>query len=188
LTVTDAPSATQKPSTNILTPAEVTFADRAGDAFTSDGGGTYYNSSSLEVGFWSKSRDLVLRGSGRALNIDYTNLISGSGPTGTTVETSIFMNIHQILDMAPGTTRSTIGVFRTSVGPSVSWFRFNAPAYPDATLVHVDRALDGTWTVTADASTSTDRAALTQTKGNRETLMAYYSMPFQLSVVCPTCF
>ena len=183
---TSAPGAVQKLSFNTFTPAEVTLADRPGDAVTSDGAGTYYNSSQLEVGFWSKSRDLVVRGSGRALNIDYTNLISGSGPVGTSVETDIFMIVHGIQDMALGSSRSTIAVVRTTVGPSYSWFRFNS-TLPNATLVQVDRALDGAWTVGADTHTGTDRAALTQTKGNREILQGYYSLPFQLTVVCPTC-
>ncbi len=173
----DGAGAKPPPATTLL-PATITFSDRPGDAITSDGGS--YSNGALEVGFWTASKDLVLKGSGRALTLNHTNRVSGTGPIGTTVVTDIFLNVHGILDMALGESRvATVAVKRTST----EFFRFNS-TYSSATMVNVVRDGSGVWTVTAD-DPSSDRAALT--KSPKNSTLGVYAMPFQLTAVCPTC-
>jgi hypothetical protein len=171
--------ASAKPPGTTLIPATITFSDRPGDAITSDGGGSYVNGA-LEVGFYTDSKDLVLKGDSRALTLNHTNRISGTGPIGTTLVTSIFVNVHGILDMALGESRvATVAVHRTSM----EVFRFNS-IYTGATTVNVVRDGSGVWTVTAD-DPSSDRAALT--KSPKNSTLGVYAMPFQLTALCPTC-
>jgi hypothetical protein len=174
-----------KPGGDQLYPADITFADRAGDAIVSDGLGPYTNGDGFDAGFYSASNDLVLRGGRqpRYLQFDYSNQISGSGPTGTCQEGSfMFMNIHNILGMSPGDTKQGTATF----GPCIvsGTLQFNQTTYTGTDNVEVVRNMDGSWTVT---STGNSAAALFERKGNRNILLGLYSMPFQITAVCPTC-
>jgi len=165
------------PSTTAI-PGAVTFSDRPGDAITSDGLGTYVDGGRLEVSFYTASKDLVMRGGSRTLNLNHENRISGTGAIGTTQVSDIFMNIHHILDMKRGDTRVVAATFKRV---NTEFFHFNEAYDSDATKVTVVRDAAGAWTVTADPDT--DRTALIK-KG---TAIGLYAMPFQLTAVCPTC-
>ena len=166
------------PSTTAI-PGAVTFSDRLGDAITSDGLGTYVDGGRLEVSFYTASRDLVMRGGSRTLNLNHETRISGTGAIGTTQVSDIFMNIHHILDMARGETRVVAATFKRV---NTEFFHFNQAYDSSATKVTVVRDDDGAWTVTA-SDPDTDLTALIK-KG---TAIGLYAMPFQLTAVCPTC-
>jgi hypothetical protein len=171
-------AAKPSPSTTQI-PATVTFSDRVGDAIRSDGGGTYVNGGRLEVVLYTQSKDLVMRGGSRALSLSYTNPLNGTGPVGTTVVNDIFMNIHGILDMVPGTSLIKGATFRRNAREV---FQFNNTYHLDATKVSVVRDTATKWTVTADDPT-TGRAVLLK----NGTALGVYAMPFQLTVVCSSC-
>jgi len=186
------------PSTDTLYPATVTFSDRFGDAITSDyansGNHSYTNTPAkrFEVGFHTVTNDLVMRtlsnSIGRYLAFSFAPIAPPSAPTGTLQQNDMFMNIHTILNMPTGTAKNTVANFSSDVG----MFRYT-PTWVDptyATLVFVSRS-GNVWTVTADPNpvpgAPGDVAGLVKTKGNTETLVGLYHMPFQITVTCPTC-
>jgi len=164
--------------TDVFYPATLTFSDRGGDAIYSDGSGQYVNGGQTELGFHSVTNDLVMRGDSgsRFVTFDSTNQITTTGPEAITNEFDVFMNIRGILNMAPGSSRTT--------NARVSGFRFNPATYAGTTSVDVSRGVDGVWTITADGL---DIAALVQVVRGKEKVMGQYYMPFQITVVCPTC-
>jgi len=164
--------------TDVFYPATLTFSDRAGDAITGDGAGAYVNGGQTELGFHSVTNDLVMRGDSgtRFVTFDSTNQATTGGPEGITNEFDVFMNIRGILNMTPNSSRTT--------NARVSGFRFNPTTYPGTSTVDVDRDLEGAWTVTAAPDAI---AALVQIVKGKEKVMGQYYMPFQITVVCPTC-
>jgi len=185
---------------NMFYPATVTFSDRVGDNITSDAATTgthsYTNggSAKLECGFYEVSSDLVLKQLAgplpRYLAFSMTPITPSGAPTGTLQERNIFMNIHNILSMPVGTGKNALASFKTSVGelklmPITKWI--DPTTY--ATQVFVSRT-GNVWTVTADPGTPPgpgDVAALTTTKGYKESLVGLYHTPFEITVTCPTC-
>lgn len=168
--------------TDVFYPATLTFSDRAGDAITdaitSDGAGAYVNGGQTELGFHSVTNDLVMRGDSgsRFVTFDSTTPVPPTGPGGVSNEFDVFMNIRGILNMAPGSSRTTTA--------RVSGFRFNPTNYQGTTTVDVFRDDAGVWTITADGA---DIAALVQVVRGKEKVMGHYYMPFQITVVCPSC-
>ena len=98
------------------------------------------------------------------------------GPEAITNEFDIFMNIYGILNMTRNSSRTTHG--------RVSDFRFNPTKWPGTSTFDVYRDGAGVWTVTADGA---DIAALVQIVRGKEKSLGQYYMPFQITVVCPTC-
>ena len=177
--------AAQKKPTNTTYPAVVTFSDQAGDRITSDGGGPYVSGGQLSVAFTSQGNHLMLSGSNgsRYLFVDYTDRLTTTGPIGTIPEADIFMNIHNILDMAPGTFRQTSAAVRVHLN-GYKFFRLNPTNFPGTTLVDVERHVDGTWIVTGGSDTV---SALIEEKGRTQTVAGLYGMPFQLTATCASC-
>jgi hypothetical protein len=167
LAATPGELAAKPPPATTHIPGTITFSDRTNDGITSDGSGTYVDGSQLEVGFYTASRDLVMTGGGRQLTFHHTNL-------GTTVY-GMFMNVHGILDMSKGTSRTNVtAAFKRS---STDFFRFNPVNFSGTSYVTVDRDLDGIWTVTADNPSA--QAALVKNR-----VLGIYEMPFQLTAQC----
>ena len=180
--------------------ATVTFSDRAGDNIRSDyltsGSHSYVDggSAKIESGFWQLSGDFVLRQlTGplpRYLSFSLTPITPAGAPSGSLTERNIFMNIQNILTLPPGQATNAIAIFGTAVGqlkllPNSRWI--DTSTY--ASTVFVSR-IGNTWTVTADPGVPPgpgDVAALTQTKGFKESLVGLYHTPFQITVTCPTC-
>jgi len=160
-------------------PAEVTFADGAGDAITSDGGGTYLGAQLFTL----SNQDLALNLSGgtRSLNFDLNGLISGDGaPTGTLADQAK-MNIVNIGGMGIGATKMTRAIFNTVTGQ----VNFDQAADAQTVSVSVTRVDQQTWTVSTDGG---DTAVLVRAaKANKTTKVGYYHLPFHLTVVCPGC-
>lgn len=164
--------------TDVFYPATLTFSDRAGDAITGDGAGAYVNGGQTELGFHSVTSDLVMRGNSgsRFVTFDSTNQVTTTGPEAIRNEFDVFMNIRGILNMTPNSSRTTTA--------RVSGFRFNPATYAGTSVVEVYRDDAGVWTITADGA---DIAALVQIVKGKEKVMGQYYMPFQITVVCPTC-
>jgi len=184
---------------NTFYPATVTFSDRLGDKITSDylttGNHSYTNggSAKLEVGFYEVSADLVLKqlvgNLPRFLAISFAPITPPGAPSGSLRERNIFMNIHGILTIPPGTARNA----RTDINTAVGTFKHN-PNWVDTTAYATEVLVSRTgnvWTVTADPNpipgAPGDVAGLVKTKGFTETLVGLYHMPFQITVTCPTC-
>jgi len=163
--------------TDVFYPATLTFSDRLGDAITGDGA-SYVNGGQTELGFHSVTNDLVMRGDSgsRFVTFDSTNQVTTAGPEAITNEFDVFMNIRGILNMTRNSSRTTTA--------RVSGFRFNPATYAGTTSVDVYRDDAGVWTITADGL---DIAALVQVVRGKEKVMGQYYMPFQITVVCPTC-
>lgn len=164
--------------TDVFYPATLTFSDRVGDAITGDGAGAYVNGGRTELGFHSVTNDLVMRGDSgsRVVTFDSTNQVTTTGPEAITNEFDVFMNIRGILNMTPNSSRTT--------NARVSGFRFNPTNWPGTSTVDVYRDGAGVWTVSADGA---DIAALVQIVKGKEKSLGQYYMPFQITVVCPTC-
>jgi hypothetical protein len=180
-----------KPGGDELWPADLTFADRSGDAITSDGLGAYVHSDGggYESAFHSSTGDFVLRGSdgGRIVNVDFTNRLTGSGPVGAVADDRPFIRVAAIRDLQVGASQSAVAVFSSLPGgqtPGKFWF--NPNKHGDSIRVAVVRNDTCTWTVTADPGV--DVAALEQSaKGNKTTVVGTYAMPFQMTIVLQGC-
>jgi hypothetical protein len=186
LTLSSSSPSVQAGSQDTPYSATVTFRDDPSDGITSDGGGSYGDSSNrrLEVAFHSVTGDLVMRGNARRLMFNLSGRISGTGPTGVVVD-ELFMNIRNILALPSGAAMETIAVFR----PSIGVLRFDPAADDGATLVYVSR-LDQTWTVTADpanAAPAGDVAVMHQTRKGKTVNVGLYRLPFEITVDCPSC-
>jgi len=166
----------QKAPRDIFYPATAAFSNRIGDAITSDGLGTYANGGGMDLGFHSVTNDLVIGGGPRYIQFNSTDQVTTTGPEGVIQDFDYFINIHGILNMAPGE-------FRQSTA-NMSDFRFNPTKWAGTTRVSVFRDFDGAWTITAEPS---DVSALTQVVKGKEKAIGLYHMPFQLTVVCPSC-
>jgi hypothetical protein len=161
--------AAKPPPATTLIPAMITFSNRPGDAITSDGGGTYVRGGRLEVGFYTLSEDLVMRGGGRTVVFSHPDL-------GTTQD--LFVNIHGILNMGKGTSRSNgTAAFRRT---STNFLRFNPDNYAGTSFVTVSRDTAGVWTVTAN----NPNALAAHVRNNN--VLGIYAMPFQLTAQCVT--
>ena len=160
-------------------PAEVTFADRAGDAITSDGGGAYVTAQLFTLS--TQDLSLNLSGEPRSINFDLNGLISGTGaPTGTLADQAK-MNIVNIGSMGLGATKITRAIFNTVTGQ----FNFDQAADAQTFSVSVTRVDQQSWTVSTDGG---DAAVLVRAgKANKTIKVGYYHLPFQLTVVCPSC-
>jgi len=165
------------------TAATLTFADRPGDAITSDG--TSYSdgvggviSQLLSGG----QLGMQLRGTPRRLNFNLDGIISGSGPTGTlSDDTNVVAN--DVTSIAIGSSQPRRAIFNTSVGQ----FNFDTAADSQtnsAVVTHVDAT---TWTVETSGG---DVAVLVQTVPDphnpRKTITVtagYYHLPFKFTGV-----
>ncbi len=189
------PAAAPKPSNPGVT---VTFADRAGDKIKSDGHGSYVNGVGGVVGqiFVSGSGDMTLNlkntRPNRVFNGDYTpatdaDPISDNPPSGTFTNGS-FINIPRIWQMTVGETSTRGAAFNAAVG-SFRWCLDPAKCGGAATdVITVTRTAFDKWTATADpASATTIRSDLSVLlKMPSVTAVAFYHMPFQLTIQCKT--
>ena len=167
-----------------------TFADRAGDAITSDGGGAYFNGVAgvqCEV-FEGGSGDitLYLTASGkhatRFIQFDHTNRIQGTGPEGILDDLSTQAGFQKVATLSAEGNGSFTGGFTTTIGR----FAFNSTNYPAASDLNVTRTSQTDWTIEADAGIN-DTAVLAQSGRKGAVITSEYLMPFQLDVHCPSC-
>jgi hypothetical protein len=171
-------------------PCSVTVADRPGDAIQSDGGGPYVDGvSGIDCTVYQGASDDVtfyLTASGkkgvRYLQFDYTDKISGSGPTGVLNDHSAQSSFQTIAAIGVGSTAWHTGGFTTSIGR----FAFNPANWPGASLLSVTRMSANDWSVTADGGVN-DVAVLSQTVKKGTIDVGHYHMAFQMLVHCESC-
>lgn len=193
-----------------FTAASVQFRNGPDDRITSDSKGAYVDGGQrgLEVRMWiNGSQDLTIGtfSSGRTFNFDFTQRVSGNGPTGA-ISDNAFVNVRAIADMAVGERRTTKAGFNTAIG----YFRWLGSPVPAAgslsepssnsEAVVVERTAQSTWQVyTPDPSetwawpmpygdyTAGDRNVLLKSVKNTLTPVGNYRMSFGLTVTCTTC-
>ena len=177
----------------------VTFVDRQGiDKIYSDGHGPYVNGVGGVVGqiFVSGSGDMTLNlknaRPNRVINGIYSpatdaDPISANPPSGTFSNGS-FVNINGIWKVPVGATEQHGADVSAGIG-DFRWCHDPTRCGGAATdVVTVTRDAFDKWTVTADpASTTTIRSDLNVLlKMPLATAVAYYHMPFQLTIQCQT--
>jgi hypothetical protein len=164
-----------KPVTTV--PATITLADRVGDAITSNG-------SAYAAEMLGDTLEFTCC-TGQIVNYDLSNVISGTGPTGTLSDPSGFF-VTNVGSMAIGSTQLARAYFKTSVGS----FTFDASMDAQSNSVSVTRVDANTWVVDTSAG---DIAFLPHTetvpdphnphKTITVTTKTYYHLPFRLTGV-----
>jgi hypothetical protein len=160
------------------TPATITFADRSGDAITSNG-------SAYAAELLSGSTLEFACCTGQVVNYNFAALISGTGPTGTLSDASGFF-VNNVGSMAIGTTMLTRAYFKTSIGQ----INFDASTDGQTNSVFVTRVDAHTWTIDTSAG---DVGVLVQTTTIQDpnnphktitvTSKTYYHLPFKATGV-----
>jgi hypothetical protein len=137
---TTAPAQTPLGNKPINTvPATITFADRSGDAITSNG-------SSYAAEILSGSTLEFACCAGQVVNYNFSAVISGPGPTGTLSDPSGFF-VNNVGSMAIGSTMLAKAYFKTSIGQ----INFDSAADGQTNSVFVTRVDANTWTVDTSA-------------------------------------
>jgi len=171
-------------------PCTITMADRLDDAIVSDGQGPYIDGvNGIECTVYQGSSDDVTfnftaagKKAVRYLQFDYTDKVSGTGPTGTLSDHSVMSSIQGIASIGVGSTVWSTGGFTTGIGR----FAFNPTNWPGASLLSVTRTSAEDWVVTADAGVN-EIAVLSQSGKKGSVDVGHYRMPFQLAIHCASC-